>query len=111
VILRRLLECNEIKQVVADHGAPLDEIRSALLPLGEEALPDSTGGGRLRGVRSWFDRELSDALSVAKAEAREQSALMSASMVARSILSTSSVVRSRVAPFGMDASWFEQRRD
>jgi hypothetical protein len=103
----RLLDCSEIEQAIADHGASLGEIRAAIRSDTEQPDSELPHGGRWRGRRSYFDGELARALGSVRAIAKKQRVPVSAPCLVQSMLASSSVFRTRVAPFGMQPSWFD----
>jgi hypothetical protein len=108
VVMDRLLDCVQIEQIIADHGASLGEIRAAIRTDTEQSASELPDGGRWRASRSYFDGELSAALGNVGATAKKQRVPASATCLVQAMLASSSTLRTRVAPFGMQASWFDR---
>ena len=111
VVMHRLLDCDEVRQAIADHGGSLAEIREAIGPVTEESRTEPSGLARWRVRRSYLDDELRSAFTIVMPNARKQLVPVSGPSLAKAMLETSPSLQTLVAPHGMEASWFDPVAD
>ena len=107
VVMHRLLDCDEVKQAIADHGGSLAEIPEAIGPVTEGSRNERSGVARWRVRWSYFDGELRSASTTVMPNTRRQLVPVSGPSLVQAMLAASPSLQTRVAPLGMETSWFD----